>query len=159
MNANKGILPAYAPKPLTKADTKAQRIHVAKHWLQHEFVVVQTDAVREVRAAFLQTTAKLQPGRTRNNETLSAQRESFKKLDDYADCLCQGMAWLAWQRNTAVIAQNDIPPPGMFLVDKPLHESEENIKQKKKGKKKDNQKVQNIEVQPKRREGLEPLAP
>lgn len=156
MNAKEGILPVYTLKPLTKADTKAQRMHVARHWLQHDSVLVQTDAVREVRAAFLQTAAEMQPGRTRTSGTPSAQSESFKKLDDYADCLCQGMAWLAWRRNTAVLSQSDIPPFGVFLADKFLAEekSEEDTKQKKK-KKKDNQEVQAIKVRPKRRERLQ----
>ena len=39
----------------------------------------------------------------------------FRKLDDLSDCLLQGVAWLNWQRNRALVSQNEECNPLMIL--------------------------------------------
>ncbi|THV52775.1 hypothetical protein BGAL_0069g00270 [Botrytis galanthina] len=109
-----------------KARTKGAKIDLVRGWLEAgekengesrnhlEMVQIGSQQVREVKERY---TAKWDrkagrakgfkvKSKTRNNEDkeeedeiITAKEDEVGKLDDLADCLLQGMAWLKWQEN------------------------------------------------------------
>ncbi|KAH7040694.1 mitochondrial resolvase Ydc2 [Microdochium trichocladiopsis] len=117
--------PAFTPEPDSKTDIKAKRMYLVKEWLKRPAIIQpETPAVRKVQDAFITTSQLLQPGRAgraRVKKTVDKQQDDFTKLDDLADCLCQGMAWLVWQHNRSIFAQSDASP----LASKPTDATDE----------------------------------
>lgn len=87
-------------RPRGKAG-KAERIAIARQWLEHEFLNCQAGAS--------QAKSLLLRGRTRRsnfeaeNDTKSCLSSS--KLDDLVDSLLQGITFVEWEVNKAALAQ------------------------------------------------------
>lgn len=119
-----------------KARTKGAKIDLVRGWLEAgenqngesqnhlEMVQIGSQQVREVKERY---TAKWDrkagrakgfkvKSKTRNNEDkeeeeeemIPEKEEGVGKLDDLADCLLQGMAWLKWQENKKRVLEEGV---------------------------------------------------
>lgn len=81
-------------KTKSGANAKAVKQHIVGHWLEKDEVVELQGQAAIKKAGYLRKLNKL---RGKNLDV------DFGKLDDLADCLLQGMAWLNWEENRHLI--------------------------------------------------------
>lgn len=114
------------PKKTTKAPTKSQKtksrkIALVSHWLTQPSSLIQTQpdspAARTAHAYLSKRqSGRSVPGSTRKKSTPAPLLDSpessaaapLGKLDDLADCLLQGMAWIQWERNRVWIVERGL---------------------------------------------------
>jgi cruciform cutting endonuclease 1 len=91
--------------------SKGFKIDLVRNWLQcgQEFSLGNGD-VESTAEAYLRKWSK-GPGkgkRTTASDTAIKPAEEMGKLDDLADCLLQGMAWLEWESNKRKLLEEGI---------------------------------------------------
>jgi cruciform cutting endonuclease 1 len=91
---------------------KGAKIDLVKSWLEgKEKVILGTSDVESTAHAYLEKWHRL-PGRARSKGVVNVKREksveleAMGKLDDLADSLLQGMAWIQWEKNKWDILKN-----------------------------------------------------
>lgn len=102
--------------PITKI-TKADKVAVAKGWVgDWSSEVVRTDGsvglefevgAAQTAQAFLASASGQRKARKKKGKDIveGEGEESLGKLDDLADCLLQGVAWVKWEENRRRLAQ------------------------------------------------------
>lgn len=99
------------------AKTKTAKINLVAEWLQKTDRVQQKFQVKAQAADLATAYLRKRPG-GKNVRALRGKRESLHltavmpveigKLDDLADCLLQGMAWIQWENNRRLIMSNGL---------------------------------------------------
>lgn len=90
------------------AKTKTAKIELVADWLEEGAPFKLDGAAGQLAAAYLKKTRRAGKSPTKQKK-LSASKEqgvvqdSMGKLDDLADCLLQGMAWVKWEKNRRLI--------------------------------------------------------
>lgn len=91
---------------------KGAKIDLVKTWLERKQVLTLGSTMAESTAmAYLEKWYRL-PGRMKNKDVVKAvktgQLEAMGKLDDLADSLLQGMAWIKWETNKWRVMQEGV---------------------------------------------------
>ena len=91
------------------AKTKTAKIDLVTHWLEDGGRFQLEGAAAQLGEAYLRKKTrkgkrpsvkqKMLPG----SKALRVAQDSVEKLDDLADCLLQGMAWVKWEENRRLI--------------------------------------------------------
>ena len=96
--------PAKKSSSLKNAKTKAAKIDIVGQWLEDQSHFILEGKTAELGRAYLKKRQGRKRVMTQGKELLcSAGAElvsaEIGKLDDLADCLLQGMAWIRWEEN------------------------------------------------------------
>lgn len=91
---------------------KGAKIDLVKSWLDgKERVILGTPEVESTAHAYLEKWHRL-PGRAKSKGVVksdnSVELEAMGKLDDLADSLLQGMAWIQWEKNKRDIIKSGV---------------------------------------------------
>jgi cruciform cutting endonuclease 1 len=91
---------------------KGAKIDLVKSWLEaKEKVILGTSEAESTAQAYLEKWHRL-PGRAKSKHVAKSDKvgevEAMGKLDDLADSLLQGMAWIQWEKNKRQILKNGV---------------------------------------------------
>jgi cruciform cutting endonuclease 1 len=91
---------------------KGAKIDLVKTWLEsRDVLTLGTPAVRSTAQAYLEKWHRL-PGRIRSKNIVKSGKteavEAMGKLDDLADSLLQGMAWIQWEKKKSEIHKRGV---------------------------------------------------
>jgi len=87
-----------------KVRNKGLKIDLVRRWLDSgEVVMLGNEAVEGTARAYREKWDRL-PGRQKGGKKDGGEgpEETMGKLDDLADCLLQGMAWIQWEENKRI---------------------------------------------------------
>lgn len=97
---------------LAKIKNKYAKIDMVRYWLAsgrsmwstEDMFELASDDVRELKAAYLEKWERKpgSPKGKRVSKDVLAAEEKMGKLDDLADCLLQGMAFVTWEENKLI---------------------------------------------------------
>ncbi|KAM3074725.1 hypothetical protein ACMFMG_008145 [Clarireedia jacksonii] len=95
----------------TKSKNKGAKIDLVRGWLEEEkMVLLGSDEVKKVRERYVEKWAR-KGGRVKGRK-IGAEKdlkaEEVGKLDDLADCLLQGMAWIKWEENRRRVLRDGV---------------------------------------------------
>ncbi|KAK7949020.1 uncharacterized protein PG986_009906 [Apiospora aurea] len=91
---------------LAKTRNKKAKIDLVGNWLQLEGILNPAPAHQEVtRTMKLYKDRWLGVRRKKGSNLLEEAEEESRKLDDLADCLLQGMAFIKWEENKNLLAR------------------------------------------------------
>ncbi|CAL3971268.1 hypothetical protein PZA11_007800 [Diplocarpon coronariae] len=86
-----------------KIRNKGLKIDLVRGWLESGDVMrLGNDGVEEIARAYREKWDRL-PGGRKGPRRVEEEGEKMGKLDDLADCLLQGMAWVQWEENKRVV--------------------------------------------------------
>jgi cruciform cutting endonuclease 1 len=90
-----------------KIRNKGAKIDLVRSWLESGDVVqLGNDEVKEMARRYVEKWDRVPGGR---KSVIKAEgEEKMGKLDDLADCLLQGMAWVEWEENKRVVMKYGI---------------------------------------------------
>jgi cruciform cutting endonuclease 1 len=91
---------------------KGAKIDLVKSWLEgKEKVILGTSDAESTAYGYLEKWHRL-PGRTKSKGVVksdeSGEFEAVGKLDDLADSLLQGLAWIQWEKNKRGVLKNGV---------------------------------------------------
>jgi cruciform cutting endonuclease 1 len=87
-----------------KKKNKGLKIDLVRSWLEDgQMVGLGNQEVENMTKKYMEKWDRTPGGRK-----LEGRGEEMGKLDDLADCLLQGMAWLQWQENKKVALQHGV---------------------------------------------------
>jgi cruciform cutting endonuclease 1 len=91
----------------SKSYNKGLKIDLVRRWLEDGQVVgLGSEEVIETARQYMDKWDRI-PGR-RNLGRVKEKEEEIGKLDDLADCLLQGMAWIKWQENKTTALKDGV---------------------------------------------------
>jgi cruciform cutting endonuclease 1 len=86
-----------------KIKNKGLKIDLVKSWLQSgEMVVCGNEGVEKMAEAYKEKWDRGPGGLKGKKNKTGELEEKMGKLDDLADCLLQGMAWIQWEENKRI---------------------------------------------------------
>jgi cruciform cutting endonuclease 1 len=94
-----------------KSKNKGAKIDLVRGWLEEEKVVLLgSEQVKKLREIYVEKWAR-KGGRIKGRK-IGAEKElkaeEVGKLDDLADCLLQGMAWIKWEENRRRVLEEGV---------------------------------------------------
>ena len=91
-----------------KIRNKGLKIDLVRQWLEADDVVeLGSEDVEERAKRYMQKWDRL-PGGRKGVKRGQKTEEEMGKLDDLADCLLQGMAWIQWERNKRIALEKGV---------------------------------------------------
>lgn len=91
-----------------KIRNKGLKIVLVRRWLEARDVVeLGNEDVEERAKRYMQKWDRL-PGGRKGVKRGEKTEEEMGKLDDLADCLLQGMAWIQWERNKRIALEKGV---------------------------------------------------
>ncbi|KXJ97421.1 mitochondrial resolvase Ydc2 [Microdochium bolleyi] len=106
-----------AKKTRKTPNSKKLKVAIVGDWLvRTETILAQSDDVARMQGAFLGACSTTRREKSSRSKLSTADEPALTKLDDLADSLLQGMAWLVWRENTAMLAQGRLV--GIAGIDK-----------------------------------------
>jgi cruciform cutting endonuclease 1 len=91
-----------------KIRNKGLKIDLVRQWLEAGDVVeLGSEEVEERARRYMQKWDRL-PGGRKGVKRGEKNEEEMGKLDDLADCLLQGMAWIEWERNKRIALEKGV---------------------------------------------------
>lgn len=96
------------------AKTKTAKVELVAEWLKEGTLFELQGAAAQLGKAYLMRKARKDSKSSIKQENLSESKEQgaawepVEKLDDLADCLLQGMAWIKWEKNRRLIMANGL---------------------------------------------------
>ena len=109
-------------KEIRRTVDKKEKIALARSWLSSEELKPHEDVAPELSTEVQSVAdAFLKQGRKtprKKSESSPSSPQSLGKLDDLADCLLQGVAWVRWENNRRKIRAmlEDLPEPQKSLI-------------------------------------------
>lgn len=94
-----------------KIINKGLKIDLVRSWLEAGDVVeLGNEDVEERARLYMEKWDRLPGGRkgVKRGEKAEGEGEKMGKLDDLADCLLQGMAWIQWERNKRIALEEGV---------------------------------------------------
>lgn len=93
------------------AKTKAQKVELVEKWLVNGRQRMRFEAgAEEMAQKYLEKRNRGRKSATKPRQVLkvdeAADEAEIGKLDDLADCLLQGMAWIKWEENRRAIVSD-----------------------------------------------------
>lgn len=92
-------------KKNAKARHKKEKIDLVGKWLL-EGKINPVDQAKDMAKSYLVRWQGKKRTKNTQPEEVGTASEHLKKLDDLADCLLQGMAWVKWQDNRRLLAKH-----------------------------------------------------
>lgn len=84
----------------TKVQNKGAKIDLVRRWLLDGGVVgLGSENVESMAEAYREKWSKLPGAPKGKRKDVESREDKMGKLDDLADCLLQGMAWVQWEEN------------------------------------------------------------
>lgn len=90
-------------KASAKARNKQDKIDLVARWLLEEKIKLVGEPGVTAQSYLDRWQGKRKKGRS--GQAIEPVGEKFKKLDDLADCLLQGVAWIRWEENRKILAR------------------------------------------------------
>ncbi|KAG4433215.1 hypothetical protein IFR05_011297 [Cadophora sp. M221] len=92
-----------------KIKNKGAKIDLVRSWLESGDVVgLGNEGVQEMARRYVEKWDRVPGGRKKIVKAEGEVEEKMGKLDDLADCLLQGMAWVEWEENKRVVMKYGI---------------------------------------------------
>lgn len=101
-----------------KTLNKGLKIDLVRRWLEvGNMVELESVKVKDMAAQYMEKWDRLPGGKKLVRTTVIGEKEEeMGKLDDLADCLLQGMAWISWEENKRIALEHGVEA----LLDKPV---------------------------------------
>ena len=91
-----------------KIINKGLKVDLVRSWLEAGDVVeLGNEEVRDRARRYMQKWDRV-PGRRKGIKNGGRPEEEMGKLDDLADCLLQGMAWIQWEKNKSIALEQGV---------------------------------------------------
>ncbi|KAF4627137.1 hypothetical protein G7Y89_g11017 [Cudoniella acicularis] len=91
-----------------KAQNKGAKIDLVRKWLDSEDMVrLGNEEVESVAKAYMEKWGRAPGGVTRPRKGVGKE-EKMGKLDDLADSMLQGMAWIQWEKNKSLALERGV---------------------------------------------------
>lgn len=91
-----------------KIKSKGLKMDLVRSWLESgNVVVLGNPEVEEMARAYREKWDRM-PGRRKGSGGVVEEGEKMGKLDDLADCLLQGMAWVRWEENKRAMVKDGV---------------------------------------------------
>jgi cruciform cutting endonuclease 1 len=88
-----------------KKKNKGLKIDLVRGWLEEgNMLALGNEEVEVMAKRYMDKWDRIPGGRRK----LEAKGEEMGKLDDLADCLLQGMAWIQWQENKKIAVKHGV---------------------------------------------------
>ena len=88
-----------------KVRNKGLKVDLVRKWLQGgDMVGLGNESVENMAKAYMEKWDRM-PGARKTGKQIE-EKEKMGKLDDLADCLLQGMAWMQWEENKRLLLKN-----------------------------------------------------
>ena len=104
--------PKYTKKHRNSASAKIRnkglKIDLVRSWLEAgDIVELGNEDVEDRARRYMQKWDRL-PGGRKGVKRGEKMAEEMGKLDDLADCLLQGMAWIRWEKNRSIALEEGV---------------------------------------------------
>ncbi|SLM40860.1 Ribonuclease H-like domain [Lasallia pustulata] len=106
--------PPAPPSRSTTAKTKTAKIDIVAGWLKHHPPFVLAGRTADLGRAYLRKRRGGKKATAEEKDGLGAAvgAAEMGKLDDLADCLLQGMAWIRWEENRRRVLEGGLEALG-----------------------------------------------
>lgn len=94
-----------------KAHNKGLKMDLVRSWLEAgDVLTLGTEAVQSMADAYKEKWDRGPGGRKKisTEPSKEVKKEEISKLDDLADCLLQGMAWMKWEENKKALLREGV---------------------------------------------------
>lgn len=86
-----------------KAKNKGAKIDLVRNWLDSaDVVTLGNEDVQKMAKSYIDKWDRGPGGRKGGSRKMVDGEEKMGKLDDLADCLLQGVAWIQWEENKRI---------------------------------------------------------
>lgn len=99
-----------APKKVKQIEGKKMKVQIVRDWLARGDMVSEVGSSESAKWVWQAFAKKLVQGRRKAEDVASGSSKKQNKLDDVADCLLQGVAFLQWEQNKRKLIELGLGP-------------------------------------------------